>query len=140
MSEWQRIVENLFARLDGPLHFRIIAQPAMAILFAVIDGTHDAKTGKPAYFWALLTATGQRKTLLREGWKSVGKIFIIALVLDVVYQLEVHSTVYPGETLIAAFTLAILPYVLLRGPINRVMRLGKKKTGQAAILLPETRR
>jgi hypothetical protein len=140
MSEWQRVVENLFARLDGPLHFRLIAQPGMAILFAVIDGLRDAKTGKHAYFWALLTATGQRRELLHEGWKSVGKIFILAVILDVVYQLEVHSSVYLGETLIVSFVLAILPYLLLRGPINRVMRLGKKKTSEAAVLLPETRR
>jgi hypothetical protein len=112
----------------------------MAILFAIIDGLRDAKNGKPAYFWALLTATGQRRELLHEGWKSVGKIFILAVILDVVYQLEVHSSIYPGETLIVAFVLAILPYVLLRGPINRIMRLGKKKTSEAAVLLPETRR
>jgi hypothetical protein len=55
MSEWQRIVENLLARLDGPLHFRFIVQPFTAIIFAVIGGIKDAKNGKPAYFWALLS-------------------------------------------------------------------------------------
>jgi hypothetical protein len=140
MSQWQRFFENLFARLDGPLHFRIIAQPAMAIIFAIIDGLRDAKSGKPAYFWALLTATDHRKELLKEGWVSVGKIFFIAVILDVIYQLDVHSSVYLGETLVVAFTLAILPYVLLRGPINRVIRLGKKKTIDPGVLLPETRR
>jgi hypothetical protein len=140
MSEWQRVVDNLFARLDGPLHFRFIAQPAMAILFAIIDGFKDAKTGKPAYFWALLTATGHRKELLKEGWGSVGKICIIAIILDIVYQLEVHSAVYLGELLIVSFGLAILPYLLLRGPINRILRLGKKKTTEAPVLLPEARR
>jgi|SRR5271168_529614 len=126
MSELQRMVHNLFARLDGPLHFRIIVQPLMATIFAVIDGVKDAKAGKPAYFWALLSTPNYRKELLKEGWKSVGKIFTLAIVLDVVYQLKVHSTVYPGETLIVAFLLAILPYLVLRGPINRVVRLWKK--------------
>jgi hypothetical protein len=105
MSEWQRIVVNLFARLDGPLHFRFIVQPSMAILFAVIDGVKDSMRGKPAYFWALLSTPHYRKELVKDGWKSVGKIFILAVVLDVVYQLKVDSTVYPGETLIAAFAL-----------------------------------
>lgn len=127
MSEWQRIVVNLFARLDGPLHFRIIVQPLMAIVFATIDGVKDAKSAKPAYFWALLSSPQHRKELMHEGWKSVGKIFILAIVLDVAYQLKVHSTIYPGETLIVAFVLAIVPYLLLRGPINRLLRLGKKK-------------
>jgi len=128
MRDWQRLVENLFGRLDGPLHFRFIVQPLMAIIFAVIEGVRDAKTGKPAYFWALLSAPDQRKVLVKEGWKSVGKNFILAIILDVVYQLKVHSTVYPGETLIVAFFLAMMPYLVLRGPINRVVRLGKKPT------------
>jgi hypothetical protein len=98
----------------------------MAILFAVIDGVKDSMRGKPAYFWALLSIPHYRKELVKDGWKSVGKIFILAIVLDVVYQLKVHSTVYPGETLIAAFVLAIVPYLLLRGPINRILQLRKK--------------
>lgn len=121
MSIWHRIVENLFARLDGPLHFRFVFQPLMATIFAVIDGVKDAKAGKPAYFWALLVTPHYREELLKEGWKSVGKIFILAVILDVVYQLKVHSTVYPGETLIVAFSLAIVPYLVLRGPINRIV-------------------
>jgi len=122
MNIWHRVVENLFARLDGPLHFRLIVQPLMATIFAIIDGVKDAKAGKPAYFWALLVTPHYREEMVKEGWKSVGKIFILAVILDVVYQLKVHSTVYPGETLIVAVTLAILPYLVLRGPINRIVR------------------
>jgi len=126
MDTWERIIDNLFARLDGPLHFRLIVQPLMATIFAVIDGVKDAKTGKPAYFWAMLSTPENRKELVKDGWKHVGKIFILAIVLDLVYQLKVQSTVYPGEILIVAFILAIVPYVVLRGPINRVVRLWKK--------------
>ena len=134
MREWQRIVEDLFARLDGPLHFRLIIQPLMAIIFAGIDGIKDAKAGKPPYFWALLATPERRKELMKEGWKSVGKIFILAVILDVVYQLKVHSTVYAGELLIVAFALAIAPYLVLRGPINRIVRmLGARNHKEADI-------
>jgi hypothetical protein len=136
MSEWRRVVVNLIVRLDGPLHFRFIVQPLMATFFAIIDGVRDAKSAKPAYFWALLSTPHLRKKLVREGWKSVGKIFILAIVLDVVYQLKIHSTVYPGETLIVAFVLAIVPYLVLRGPINRLLRLGKKKASLRASASP----
>ena len=125
MRDLQRIVEDLFARLDGPLHFRFIVQPLMAIIFAVIDGVKDAKAGKPAYFWALLSTPGDRKELVKQGWKSVGKIFILAIILDVIYQMKVHSAVYAGELLIVAFALAIAPYLVVRGPINRLARLKK---------------
>ena len=123
MEIWQRMVGDFFARLDGPLHFRFIVQPLMATIFAVIDGIKDAKAGKPPYFWALLATPERRKELMKEGWKSVGKIFILAIILDVVYQLKVHSTVYAGELLIVAFALAIAPYLVLRGPINRIVRM-----------------
>jgi len=118
----QRIIHDLFARLDGPLHFRFIVQPLMATIFAVIDGVKDAKAGKPPYFWGLLATPERRKEMVKEGWKSVGKIFILAVILDAVYQLKVHSSVYAGELLIVAFVLAIVPYLVLRGPINRIVR------------------
>ena len=127
---WQRIVEHLFGRLDGPLHFRFFVQPLMAVIFATIDGIKDAKLGKPAYFWAVIFNPGHRKELIKDGWKHVGKIFILAVILDVVYQLKVFHRIYPGEILIVAFVLAIVPYVLLRGPVMRCVRMFKKRRQQ----------
>jgi len=123
----QRIVENLFGRLDGPMHFRFILQPLMASIFALRDGIKDAKTGKPAYFWTIVFDAGQRKEFLADGWKHVGKIIIFACVLDIVYQVKVLHAIYPGEVLIVAFLLAVVPYLLLRGPVNRIARLLTKK-------------
>jgi len=124
---WSRIVENFSGRLTGPLNFRILLQPIMAVVIAVIDGIKDAKGGKPAYFWAIFAGSAQPKELIKSGWKSVGKIFILAVVLDIVYQLKAHSRIYPGEIIIVSILLAILPYVLLRGPVNRLMSLVKGK-------------
>jgi hypothetical protein len=123
---WHRVVGNLFGRLDGPLHFRIILQPVMAVFFAVIDGVKDAKMDKPVYFWAIIFNPEQRGELLKEGWKHVGKIFILAVILDLAYQLIVFHWVYPGELLIVAFFLAIVPYLLLRGPVNRIIQMFRK--------------
>jgi hypothetical protein len=58
----------------------------MAVIFATIDGNKDARNGKPAYFWALIFTSGHRKELIKDGWKHVAKIFIIAIILDIVYQ------------------------------------------------------
>ena len=81
------IVENLIARLDGPLHFRFIMQPTVASILAIIGGVKDAKAGKPAYFWAVLVSPGHRKELIKDGWKSIWKVCILAMVLEVAYQL-----------------------------------------------------
>src|SRR5262245_2431703 len=74
-----------------------------------------------AFLWAVLWNPAHRHELLRQGWKDVGKVF--ATTLDVVYQLIVHRGVYSLELLITAMTLAIVPYVLLRGPISRIAKM-----------------
>lgn len=115
-----RIFENLAGRVSGPMKFRLVMQPLMAIIFAILDGRKDALEGRAPYFWALFTSPGRRRDMLRSGWKSVGKIFVIALVLDAVYQYIELTWFYPGEAMVVAFILAIVPYVLLRGPANRL--------------------
>jgi len=115
-----RIFENLIGRVHGPMSFRFLLQPLMAIIFAVRDGRKDARAGQVPYFWAMFTDPAHRRDLMRNGWKSVGKVFIIALVLDAVYQYIALKWFYPVEALVTAFVLAIVPYVLLRGPANRL--------------------
>jgi hypothetical protein len=103
------------------MKLRFVFQPLMAIIFAIKDGRKDAREGRAPYFWAIFTDPGHRRDLLRNGWKSVGKVFIIALILDAVYQYIALSMFYPVEALLVAVALAIIPYVLLRGPANRLM-------------------
>jgi hypothetical protein len=115
-----RMAEDMVRRLDGPLHFRFVFQPFMAMVFAVIDGRRDAHEGRVPYFWSLFTEPVRRRELIANGWKSVGKIFILALILDAVYQIWELHWFYPGEAMVVAICLAILPYLLLRGPVNRL--------------------
>jgi hypothetical protein len=118
---WVRIVENKCDRTSGPMKFRFVLQPVMASIFAIISGLNDARTRKPPYFWALITNPAHRAEMIRDGWKSVGKVFVLALVLDVVYQAAMLRFVYPGEAIIVAFVLAIVPYLILRGLVNRLV-------------------
>jgi hypothetical protein len=119
---WTRIAENLMNRVSGPLKFRLVLQPLMAAVYAVIGGLRDAKTGKPPYFWTIVSDPAHRSEMLTDGWKSVGKVFILALVLEVAYQIYVLRFVYPGEAIIVALVLAIVPYLILRGLVTRIAR------------------
>jgi hypothetical protein len=119
---WTRLVHDLIARTTGPLHFRLVLQPLMASIFAIRAGLKDAKTGKPPYFWSLLSDPAHREDMLKDGWKSVGKVFVLAIVLDVVYQIIAEHFVYPGEAIIVAIILAIVPYLILRGLVTRLAR------------------
>jgi hypothetical protein len=102
-----RIFENLIDRVSGPMKFRLILQPLIAIIFAVRAGLKDAKEGKVPYNWALISDRDHRRDLLRSGWKSVGKVFVIAILIDLVYQ----WIVFDGFTLGKPFWL--LPSWLL---------------------------
>jgi hypothetical protein len=117
---WMRIVENMGDRVTGPMKFRLLLQPVMASIFAIRAGLRDAKAGRPPYFWGLLTHPAERVDMIKDGWKSAGKVFLLALGLDVVYQIIVERFVYPGEALIVAFLLAIVPYLILRGLVTRL--------------------
>jgi voltage-gated potassium channel Kch len=119
---WMRVGSQLVDRVSGPMKFRLVLQPVMASIFAIRSGLADAKAGKSPYFWCLLSDPGQRLDMLKDGWKSVGKVFILALVLDVVYQIIELRFVYPGEAIIVAFILAIVPYLILRGLTTRLAR------------------
>jgi hypothetical protein len=118
-----RVWDNLIARVSGPLHFRLLLQPAMATLFAIRDGLKDARLGRPAYLWAIVTESGDRRKPLAEGFKSVSRVFLLAVVIDAVYQLISLSWFYPGEALIVAAVLALLPDLVIRGPVNRIARI-----------------
>lgn len=115
-------VEQLLGRASGPLHFRLIIQPLVAAFLAFKAGKHDAAAGAPAFLWEFFTRPDERARLARSGWKDVSKIFIVALVLDAIYQLIVFHTVHVIQALIVGIVLAILPYALLRGPVTRLMR------------------
>ena len=114
--------EGLLDRVGGPMTFRLILQPLMATLLAVRAGLKDAREGRPPYFWTLMTDSAQRVDLLREGWRSIARVFILAVVMDFIYEWVMGRWFYPLETLVVAILLAVLPYLLLRGPVNRIAR------------------
>ena len=117
-----RFLGNLADRVGGPLTFRLILQPLVAIFLATRAGLADAREGSPIYGWTVFTDPGHRRELLREGWKSTAKVFVAAVVIDCVYQIIVARWIYPGEALLVATLLAVLPYFFLRGPVNRIAR------------------
>jgi hypothetical protein len=118
----RRIWEQLIARPTGPMAFRFILQPIMAAIVALRDGIADAKAGRTAYFWTLLTNPLERDDRLREGLIATARIILLGLGMDVIYQFIALKTFYPGEAVIVAVALAFFPYVLLRGPIERIAR------------------
>ena len=124
--------EGLMDRIGGPMTFRLILQPLMATLLAVRDGLKDAREGRPPYFWTLLTNPSQRVELLLEGWRSIARVFILAVAMDLIYEWIMGRWFYPFETLTVAILLAVIPYLVLRGPVNRIARRVRRARGVEA--------
>lgn len=117
------VVDAMTERVSGPMSLRLYIQPLMAVFFATKSGLKDAKAGNAPYFWSLFSDPEHRRVLIRDGWKSVGKVFILAMLLDVVYQVIVAKTVLPVEVVVVAIILAILPYLIMRGLVTRIANL-----------------
>jgi hypothetical protein len=122
LAAFQRGWQNMIARPNGSLALRFLLQPAISTGLAVRDGIKDARTGRSPYLWSLLSDRTQRSSHLREGIAATGKVFLIVLAVDVVYQILEMRAFYPSEALVTAVLLAFIPYLLVRGPVARVAR------------------
>jgi hypothetical protein len=112
---------ELVGRDSGPLHFRLVLQPMVAAVLAIGAGVRDARQGRPPFFQAFVRQLHRPPLLLAELWKDVGRLFLIAIALDLVYQLIVLQTIRPGQSVFVATVLAILPYLIVRGLTNRTI-------------------
>lgn len=81
------------------LHFRFILQPLVAVTIGVRAGMKDARTHSSPYLWGLASGT-ERRLLICSALKDVGKLFILAVVLDCGYQVMEVRRIYPIQALI----------------------------------------
>jgi hypothetical protein len=76
----------------------------------------DARTGLSPYFWSILTSREERGLRLREGLHATARVILLALAMDVAYQVMSFGVFYPVEAAVVVFVLAFAPYLLTRGP------------------------
>jgi len=134
--------EHLLGRASGPLNFRLVIMPLIITILAIRAHLRDVREGKPIFLCAFFTSPTERRRLLRSGLKDFGKVFIVACVLDTTYQILVLRSFYPGEVLVVAVMCAIVPYILIRGPVMHIAHLLHKRTarpGSATIAAIESR-
>jgi hypothetical protein len=112
---------NFVGRLDGPMHLRFVVQPAVAVLLAIRAGVRDARKGAPPLL-ADLRNPAHRRERMRDAWRDVRRVFLVAVALDAAYQVWVHRGIYALELLVTATVLAVVPYGLVRGPAARIAR------------------
>lgn len=109
----------------GPLAFRLILQPAVAAVLGIRAGLKDAAAGRtPAIRRALYGGPVARRQILRESWADVGRLFLIAVAADLIFQaIDLHQ-VRLVHAILFALLLALPTYLVARGLTNRIARRG----------------
>lgn len=114
-----RVFSDLVARTTGPMWFRLILQPLVAIGFGVHAGLKNARTrSQQPHPHALDKA--YRSTMLRQAVHDVSKVALIGFVLDLVFQWLALRAVYPFEAVLVVILIVVLPYQIVRTLVARV--------------------
>ena len=130
LQMWSLFLEELGGRASGPLNFRLVVMPTMATLFGIRAGLRDAREGKPTFLWGILTQPSGRAAAFQSAVKDVGKVFVMAVLMDTAYQLIALRGLRLLQVLVVAVACAIVPYVLVRGPVAFIARsLRRKEVG-----------
>jgi hypothetical protein len=87
----------------------------------VRDGVKDAREDRPPYFWAIFTHPG-RWVRLKEGRRAVARVTVFGIIMDTTYQIMVFRAFRPQELVVIVMLLTFVPYLVWRGPVNRIAR------------------
>jgi len=102
--------------VGGTLWYGITAESLGRLWSDILD-----RPGGPMTFRFILQRDPQgRSGRLWEGFVSTARIIILGLIMDTVYQWVVFKTFYPVQAAVIAILLAFVPYLVLRGPIERI--------------------
>ncbi|TVQ03083.1 MAG: hypothetical protein EA381_02070 [Planctomycetaceae bacterium] len=127
-----RTFAELIERETGPLNFRLIVQPIVAAILGVRSGWQDAHRQRPIFFFDLLFGRGKRRALLGEAKRDIGRVFVLALVLDLTYQWIALPGLRPVQTLFIAVLTSIVPYLIARDLTHRSFRIWRRGTDPPA--------
>jgi hypothetical protein len=119
---FDRILQALAERMTGPLWLRAIFQPTTAVVFALVDGLGDVRAGRAAFLWSAPGPAHLQAWRHPQAWSDVVRVLFMGMLVDMIYQYIAVDMISFGEALVAAFALAIVPYLLLRGLVTRAGR------------------
>src|SRR5438309_1476519 len=128
MDFLSKIFEELVARIgSGPMQFRLIVQPAMALLLGMRDGIMDAKLGSPPFLWGLLFRREHLKPSLKSAVRRLIGPVVVATLADALVQYLMFGYIRPVTAMIVGILLVGLPYASARGLSNRFRSVRKSR-------------
>ena len=122
------ILDNIAARLTGPMNFRFILQPLVAIfVLGIKDGRMDAKAGMPPFILDLILHPKDRKRNLKSAFKRLLVPVIFGAILDGIAQYLIFKHVRPAAAVLVGAMVMGIPYALSRGITNRIVSARLKR-------------
>jgi hypothetical protein len=98
----------------------------VATILGIRSGLADARSGRPAYLYALLFNRKMRPELLKSGFTTILNLLLMGILLDSMFQWLILGTSYPGAALVVGPTLIVGPYTISRALANRFTQLPTK--------------
>lgn len=117
----ETFIQEMLARLTGPLRFRFVIQPLIAILLGFRDGRLDAKAGDPPYMFDLVFHGERRRELLLRAGRTVVSPVVVGIILDIIVQILLFRRIFPFQALMVGTFVIAIPYMLARGASNRFL-------------------
>lgn len=111
---------EMISRTTGPLVLRFLLEPLMACAFAICGEARDARSSRLLSLVGVTTIPAARRDRLLEGLLAVGRLFLLATMMDAIYQCVVLTAVRPLQATIVGLAFALLPYLLVCGPASRL--------------------
>ncbi len=109
-----RVWNDFVARTTGPMWFRLILQPAVAVVFGVRAGLRNARRDASESHPARTLDPSYRQSMFRQAVRDVGLMFVAGVGLDTIFQLIALRAFYPLEAVLVGFLLVALPYQIVR--------------------------
>ncbi len=128
----KKSLEHLLGRLSGPMWIRFVLQSLVSVGLGLRAGARDARMGRAPFGSLLWSGHVPRAILWRQVWRGIARLFTFAAIIDVIYQVFFLHEFHPLQALVVAAALAILPYLMVRGPANRLIRMRQNQKKKAA--------
>jgi hypothetical protein len=114
--------EGVGRSLSGRGQFRLVQQPAAAVILGIKLGIHDARQGQAPFVRRLLTTPAQRWKLFKRSVREAALPLVVALLADGILQVLTLGRVRPMAAVVVGGLLVWLPFVVARAFANRIWR------------------
>jgi hypothetical protein len=124
--------DGIWHELSTSGRFRVILQPALAIVLGIRIGVADARAGHAPFLARLVRSPHERWTLVRGSIGHAALPLTLALLMDCIFQFLALGRVRVLAALVVGILLVWLPFSSVRGLANRAWTRHRRRVVRRA--------